>query len=295
MKYNIIGDTHGRTAWKKLVKDNCINIFVGDYFSPYDDISFEDCVENLSQILDYKDKHPETILLLGNHDNEYLIKERYSRHDYENEDYIKEFILENIDYFQVAYSIENKVLITHAGVTFDWFIANFKPDGLEQRSFHFEDKSDLEEIIKLPNYVDEKDSDRWYKMMYFCFQNQSNIDIYDKDKLVTTINTEPDNVAKLINENFKENKYNYSFSRWGNFDDYYGTTPSQSPLWIRPQTLSLCNLYKHSKYPQVFGHTQCKNILGFDNLWNVDCLGYSTESLIYDSEKEEFKINKIEE
>ena len=29
--YNIIGDIHGRKGWKELVKDNCINIFVGDY------------------------------------------------------------------------------------------------------------------------------------------------------------------------------------------------------------------------------------------------------------------------
>ena len=33
--YNIIGDIHGMDAWKSLVKDDCINVFVGDFFDPY--------------------------------------------------------------------------------------------------------------------------------------------------------------------------------------------------------------------------------------------------------------------
>lgn len=40
--YNIIGDIHGRTCWKDLVREDCVNIFVGDYFDPYDGIQFEE-------------------------------------------------------------------------------------------------------------------------------------------------------------------------------------------------------------------------------------------------------------
>ena len=53
-KYNIIGDTHGRTAWKDLVISDGINIFVGDYFSPYVSMSFEDQLNNFLSIIDYK-------------------------------------------------------------------------------------------------------------------------------------------------------------------------------------------------------------------------------------------------
>ena len=41
-KFNVIGDIHGRTKWKELVKDDAVNIFVGDYFDPYDDYTFEE-------------------------------------------------------------------------------------------------------------------------------------------------------------------------------------------------------------------------------------------------------------
>ena len=53
MKYNIIGDIHSRTNWKKLLKDDCINIFVGDYFSPYFPYSFEEQVNVFMDIILY--------------------------------------------------------------------------------------------------------------------------------------------------------------------------------------------------------------------------------------------------
>ena len=71
MKYNIIGDIHSRTNWKKLLKDDCINIFVGDYFSPYFPYSFEEQVNVFMDIILYKEQHPETILLIGNHDDQH--------------------------------------------------------------------------------------------------------------------------------------------------------------------------------------------------------------------------------
>ena len=89
MIYNIIGDIHGRTYWKNLVIDNAINIFVGDYFSPYGSFPFDDIKKNFLEIVEYKKRHPETILLIGNHDAEYwkfkVYNEAYSRHDLENE------------------------------------------------------------------------------------------------------------------------------------------------------------------------------------------------------------------
>lgn len=123
-KYNIIGDIHGRTNWKELVLPDAINIFVGDYFSPYEDegINFTKASNNWCELLKYKDEHPETILLIGNHDEDHWhIRERYSRFDMSHVNIISQLFEDDKDKFQAAYSIENRFLVTHAGVTSEWF------------------------------------------------------------------------------------------------------------------------------------------------------------------------------
>ena len=124
-KYNIIGDTHGRTKWKDLVLSDAVNVFVGDYFSPYrqEGIYFDDCLNTFNEILKYKEEHPETVLLLGNHDGEYwFTNDRTNRYDATHASIIKELFENDKDKFQVALSIKNKVLVTHAGVTKNWFL-----------------------------------------------------------------------------------------------------------------------------------------------------------------------------
>ena len=55
--YNIIGDIHGRDAWKQLVDDNCINVFVGDFFDPYEYFPIETMERNFLEITGYKQEH----------------------------------------------------------------------------------------------------------------------------------------------------------------------------------------------------------------------------------------------
>ena len=121
-KLIVIGDIHGRTCWKELVREDAVNVFVGDYFSPYHRIPFEDQEKNFLEIVQYKKDHPSTILLIGNHDEDHWhICERYSRHDRVNLTKIQKLFEDNKEYFQAAYSFENKVLITHAGVSSWWY------------------------------------------------------------------------------------------------------------------------------------------------------------------------------
>ena len=97
--YNIIGDIHGRDAWKRLVDESCINIFVGDYFDPYDNIHFMDLQFNFMEIIEYKKKHPENVVLLyGNHDYEYLpgIFEKSNRFDNKNAQTISWLLMKTI-------------------------------------------------------------------------------------------------------------------------------------------------------------------------------------------------------
>ena len=74
MKIVVLGDIHGRTVWKDIVDKEQPDqvIFLGDYVSTHDCVSESDQVSNLLEILRFKDHHPETILLRGNHDLQHL-------------------------------------------------------------------------------------------------------------------------------------------------------------------------------------------------------------------------------
>ena len=73
-KIVVLGDIHGNTVWKDIIAKEQPDqvIFLGDYVSTHENISDEEQVENLKEILRYKDEHPETILLRGNHDLQHL-------------------------------------------------------------------------------------------------------------------------------------------------------------------------------------------------------------------------------
>lgn len=123
-KYNVIGDIHGRTSWKDLVDEDSINVFVGDFFDPYQLIHFMDLQHNFLEIIEFKKKHPENVVLLyGNHDYEYLpgIFEESNRYDNVNSEKITWLLVKTSDLFEgVAYAIGEEYLVSHAGVTSYW-------------------------------------------------------------------------------------------------------------------------------------------------------------------------------
>lgn len=124
MNYRVIGDIHGRSDWKRLVNPSEECIFLGDYFDPYEDISFEECMNNMREILQYKREHLEnTVLLLGNHDTQYLCGDRESctRRMVGHEQEIEAIFRENRELFTgVIYSIHDEIAVSHAGVSLEW-------------------------------------------------------------------------------------------------------------------------------------------------------------------------------
>ena len=128
----IIPDVHGRTFWslpcKNLIKDVDKVIFLGDYVDPYPDESTPTkTITQLKRIIEFRDKHPDkVILLLGNHDYFYISDlyrksfRHWSRHDYEHDKDIMKIFKDNIKKFQIAWQCNNKkygkVLFTHAGI-----------------------------------------------------------------------------------------------------------------------------------------------------------------------------------
>lgn len=125
MLYNLIGDIHGRKVWQQLVREDAVNIFMGDYLDPYHGegiVAGEDDYNNLQEIIRFKKEHPETILLLGNHDLHYVWEESYSRRARKKEHIQrnKACFRDNFHLFQMAYAIGKRILVTHAGVTKPW-------------------------------------------------------------------------------------------------------------------------------------------------------------------------------
>ena len=126
-KVLIVPDVHGRKFWHKaeeMIDEVDQVVFLGDYLDPYphEGITFDDAIEELGSILDFKEKYSDKVtLLVGNHDMHYIVKEfmdcsrlnRYHRlamHD---------FFMNNIDKFQLI-CIMNGYLFSHAGVYLEW-------------------------------------------------------------------------------------------------------------------------------------------------------------------------------
>ena len=125
MKVLIIPDDHTRGFWKSAVEswDGFI-VFLGDYVDPY---SYEwenkqpDVIQNLLDILTFKDNNQERVcLLIGNHDESYIHEGLdASRHDYTLHDQLHQIFEEDKEFFQIAKQIDD-TLFTHAGVSKDW-------------------------------------------------------------------------------------------------------------------------------------------------------------------------------
>lgn len=128
MKIAVLGDTHGRDLWKQVEADKII--FLGDYFDSFD-IKFADQYNNFYDIIEYKKKRKdEVILLLGNHDYHYMswADQSYSGYQTKHGFVIQKAFVDNLEHFQVGYQHDvqvdhqlDKFLFTHAGVTNTWW------------------------------------------------------------------------------------------------------------------------------------------------------------------------------
>ena len=141
MKLLIIPDVHARTFWKDAVykHDNECDkvIFLGDYLDPYQEegITRKDAIRNFEEIIDFKLNNKEkVVLLLGNHDCQYFLKEfnTRSRYDSSNAYHIIEKFKSHRSLFKLAHSeiINGKTyLFSHAGLMNSWVERNKKVIG----------------------------------------------------------------------------------------------------------------------------------------------------------------------
>ena len=127
MKIVVLGDIHGRTVWKKIIAKEQPDqvIFLGDYVSTHECVSEMDQVSNLLEIMHFKDHHPETILLRGNHDMQHLGYywaecSGYFRRVEELMADLKEEFLAKTQWIHVM----GKTIFSHAGISKKWLEKN---------------------------------------------------------------------------------------------------------------------------------------------------------------------------
>lgn len=124
-----IGDVHGLSKWRNVIEAHPTAsryVFLGDYCDPYVcAITDEEVVKNLTDIIGFKKKYPErVVLLLGNHDMHYIRPElpKGSRYKPSLAIQLNNLYNDNKELFQFAFAC-NHLLFTHAGVSRSWFDA----------------------------------------------------------------------------------------------------------------------------------------------------------------------------
>ena len=116
----ILGDIHGLKIWRHIVDNETPDrvVFIGDYFDSFT-ISAWEQVQNFMDIIEFKKAgNCEVILLLGNHDYQYLpgITETYSGYQPAVSSTIERMLSENKAEINMAYKM-GEYLFTHAGVS----------------------------------------------------------------------------------------------------------------------------------------------------------------------------------
>lgn len=130
-KVGFISDIHGRTIWKKFIEDDTVDewVFLGDYVDDdHQELTDEDMVNNLKDIIQFKkDNMDKVTLLIGNHDNSYILGNEYrcSRFRRSVASEILKIFTDNKDLFCNAWQYKN-VIATHAGISNEWFNNSFK-------------------------------------------------------------------------------------------------------------------------------------------------------------------------
>lgn len=128
MKILVLGDIHGMGCWEPIIeKENPdLTIFLGDYVSSHGLITEKQQIDNLRRILEYKEEHPDNVILLrGNHDMEalYYWAECYPV----TGEFVKTFMRLNEERFlnntQWIYLYKN-ICFSHAGVSSIWMENN---------------------------------------------------------------------------------------------------------------------------------------------------------------------------
>lgn len=304
--YNIIGDIHGNRQWERLFIDDgeTVNVFTGDYFSPYSvTIDFEDCKQNFLKIIEKKKKNPDkVILLIGNHDfDHWKFNDMMTRHDYKHEEEIKSLFETFDDCFQLAYNVDDKAVVTHAGVSVLWYVRWFLDERFKNPDYKYDPNTvsywlellcydeQIYGSISMKEFIDKQFSLRKKQKKNFIYiiDNGKEILLYDyKNDISTPLNIDAKTFCDNLNNTWREQYYRYSFDNCAHsYDD--ASSPNMGPTWFRENNLQYYNLFKYQNIYSITGHCRHHHIEKIDDrIWATDVLCYSAESLLIDTDKE---------
>lgn len=128
----VFGDIHGRKQWFDVLTNQPWDhvVFLGDYVSTHDDITPQDQIDNLNNILNFKRSNPDSVTLLrGNHDMQHLgyawaecsglerdVLNWMSEH--------RDEFLELTQWVHIIETTDEKYVLSHAGVSKLWLMNN---------------------------------------------------------------------------------------------------------------------------------------------------------------------------
>jgi len=118
----VVGDIHGKVeVVEAALKLDTPTIFVGDFLDDYTRTSVE-CVASLEMALSAAERRSDVTVLLGNHELSYLVPHmRCSGWDAATQAKVNGGLGERMHRVMKRWHWEGDVLISHAGLTRDWF------------------------------------------------------------------------------------------------------------------------------------------------------------------------------
>lgn len=126
MKTTCIGDLHGRQSWKYILqkeKNSDLFLFCGDYFDSFD-IPPDVQMINFRELAQMAEKDDRIVLLLGNHDEHYILGDSgTSGYQHAAAPSIGHLLSTYKDLMKMAHA-EDNILFTHAGVCETWLMNN---------------------------------------------------------------------------------------------------------------------------------------------------------------------------
>lgn len=159
-----VGDLHGRigcfeSAIEKFEKSGLERlVLMGDYMDSFDCTSTE-ILYLLQQVIEYKKSKPQqVILLLGNHDIQYIYSPDYrcSGHRPEIQYDAYKLFRDNEPSFQIAW-LNGDYMATHAGILSNWYYT------YNNRLHYYQEKFGIDKIASLDVLLNaiNRTSDNW--------------------------------------------------------------------------------------------------------------------------------------
>lgn len=160
----VISDVHEMTHWKSFVerrKPGDRVVFLGDYFDRRGRGPYAPCVDNFQEICAYARANPDTWLLLGNHDFEYLPFTKWPPVPWGyREGMIRKALMDNLDLLQMVFVDDAAgAVFSHGGVTNTFLRDNGLSDPIQINRLWREKPEDFEWIEHDPEAGEESASD----------------------------------------------------------------------------------------------------------------------------------------